>query len=235
MNVTPENLLLECQDVTRVFPKRNPPVTAVNNVSLKVSRGDFLVIVGRSGAGKSTLLNLIGALDRPTSGTVLIDDKPLDNMSDKDLARFRMKNIGFIFQDFNLLPAYTAFENIEIALIPNRLPKTERRDRVESLLHASGLADRADHLPLEMSVGEQQKLAIARALANNPPLILADEPTGAVDPMTAKETVDRLLELNHKRNVTLVVTTHGIFPYHLVNQALYMKNGGIVSKDEAGY
>jgi len=231
-----DNILIECRELTKVYSRgKETPVRAVDGVELKVSNGEFLAIVGRSGTGKSTLLNLIGGLDQPTSGTVILDGKALDKISDRELALVRREKIGFVFQDFNLLPGYTAYENIEIALAPGQLSTKERRGRVENLLHAFELADRANHLPRQLSVGQQQRLAIARALVNNPVLILADEPTGGVDPTTAKEVVDRLVELNRRSNVTLIVTTHSAFPYHLASRVVYMKDGRMVSQEEAGY
>jgi putative ABC transport system ATP-binding protein len=228
--------LLECRELTRVYRRRKgPPVRAVDKVDLTVDDRDFLVIVGRSGAGKTTLLNLIGGLERPTSGAVALHGEPFEKMSSKGLAFVRMKKIGFVFQSFNLLPAYTAAENVEIALAPTHLSREERRERVQDLLCAFDLADRADHLPLELSLGQQQKLAIARAFANRPVLIVADEPTGELDPVAAQEVVAKLVELNQEHNVTLVVATHGAFPRAPASRVIFMNEGRIVGQGEAGY
>ena len=230
--------LLECRELTKFyFREKGPPVRAVYKVDLKVNHRDFVFIVGRTGAGKTTLLNLMGGLELPTSGSVVLDGKPLEKISDKELATIRMKKMGFVFQSFNLLPAYTVFENIEIALAPTRLSREERRRKVEKLLRTFHLAELADYLPLELSLGQQQKSAIARALANDPVLVFADEPTGELDPITAEEVMGELVKLNQMHNVTLLVATHGAgaFPWTLADRILFMKDGRIVSQEEAGY
>lgn len=228
--------LIECRGLTKDYLYiKEGPVKAVDNVDFEIRSQDFLVIVGHSGAGKTTLLNLIGGLERPTSGSVILDGETLEKMSDKKLASIRMKKIGFVFQGFNLLQAYTAFENIEVALAPSNMSKRERRERVSDLLQAFGLTNRASHLPLGLSLGQQQKVAIARALANNPVLLLADEPTGELDPVSASEVISKFVELNHRHKVTLIVATHGTFPYDIANRVVYMKDGRIVNQKEAGY
>ncbi len=226
---------VECQQVLKVFPGvNNASIIAVNKVDLSIRHGEFVIIAGRSGSGKSTLLGLIGGLDRPTSGAVRIRGKTLETIPDKELARFRRENIGFIFQDFNLLPAYTGFENIDIALAPASLSKNERHARVESLLRKFDVLKRSGNRPAEMSLGERQRVAIARALANEPMLILADEPTGSVDPVTGKEVVDTLLMLNRDKGVTVVVATHGTFPQKVGSRVLFIKDGSLVSREIAG-
>ena len=228
--------LVETRELTKIYPrKREAPVVAVNGVNMKIFPEEFLAIVGRSGCGKTTLLNLIGALDRPTSGTVIFGSKNLGNLSSGDLALLRREKMGFIFQTFNLLPSLTAFENIEVALAPTQMSRGERKEKVKTLLESLKLLDKAEHLPLELSAGQQQKVAIARAMARDPPLILADEPTGEMDPMTAEEIAAKLVELNHKHNVTVVVTSHGTFPYKLAKRVLFMTDGKIVSQEQAGY
>ena len=220
------DILLGCRELRRVFLRRtDPPLLAVDDVSLAIGCGEFVVVAGRSGAGKTTLLNLLGGLDRPTSGTVLLDGVALEGMSDAELARVRRTRIGFVFQDFNLLPGCTAFENIDIALAPTRLGRKERNNKVEDLLVTFDLQDHALHLPSELSVGQKQRVAIARALVNRPSLILADEPTGGVDPITAKEVVDRLVALNRTQGVTVVVATHGAFPTDCASRVCSMDQG----------
>lgn len=233
--MTIEISLVECRELVKVFNKKDKAVRALDNVGLSIHKRDFLAIVGRSGAGKTTLLNLMGGLDHPTSGTIILDGENLEMMTDKELTLLRMRKIGFVFQDFNLLHGFTAFENLEMALVPAHVSRKDRRDRIQNLLHAFHLTERAHHLPAELSVGQRQRVAIARALANDPTLILADEPTGELDPLTAEEVVERFAELNRKYGVTLVITTCGTFPYNLANRVLFMKDGRIVERREAGY
>lgn len=228
--------LIETRELTKVYlRKKEAQVKAVDEVNLKVHSGEFLAIVGRSGSGKTTLLNLIGALDRPTSGTVIFEGKDLGDLSNKELALLRRQKVGFVFQTFNLLPALTALENIEVALARTSMSREERREKSRTLLEIFELKNRADHLPLELSIGQRQKLAIARALARDPVLILADEPTGEIDPIAGREIVTKLVELNRKYNVTLVVASNGAFPFNLAKRVLFLRDGRLVSQEEAGY
>lgn len=234
--MTDDKTLIECREVTKVFlRKKGSQMKAVNMVNLKIYKGEIVVIVGRSGMGKTTLLNLIGGLEHPTSGTVMLDGKAIDKLSRRELALVRRKKVGFIFQSFNLVPSITVLENIELALAPTGMSRAGRVKKGEDLLSTFNLADRADYLPLELSVGQQQKVAIARALANDPALILADEPTGELDPITAKEVVAKLVEVNQRFNMTLLVVSMGVFPYDLANRVLFMRDGEIVPRQEAGY
>jgi putative ABC transport system ATP-binding protein len=178
---------------------------------------------------KTTLLRLIAGLIEADSGEIYIGDRRVDKVPPED------RDIGFVFQTFNLLPALTALENIEIALAPTRMSRDERKEKAKTLLQLFELMDKADNLPLELSVGQQQKIAIARALVRDPPLILADEPTGEMDPMTGGEIAAKLVELKQKYRVTVVVASHGTFPYKAASRILFMKDGKIVSQEEAGY
>ena len=228
--------LAECRKVTKIFPrKRGSSLTAVKNIDMKIDQGSYTVIVGRSGAGKTTLLNLVSGLERPTSGAVHFEGKPLGNMGNRELSLIRLTRIGFVFQCYNFLPAYTVSENIEMALAPTSLPMERIRKRVDEVLGKVGLSVKADYLPLELSAGQQQRAAIARALANDPILVFADEPTAALDPIASKEIVGALRKMNKERNVTLVVTTCGIFPSENASQVIYMRDGMIVTRNEAGY
>jgi putative ABC transport system ATP-binding protein len=230
------NPFIETKDLAKVYSRKNgPPIKALDGVNLEIHSGEFLVLGGRSGTGKTTLLNLIGALDRPTSGSVMFEGKNLSKFSNRDLVLLRRQKIGFIFQTFNLLPALTVLENVEIALVHSRMPKDEMERKVASLLDLFELTDMSHRLPLELSMGQQQKAAIARALIKDPSLILADEPTGEVDPIAGKEIIDKLVELNKKSKVTIVIATHGNFNYSQVDRAIFLKAGRIVSKKEAGY
>ncbi len=228
--------LIQTLDLTKTFPRKNgSSVKALNAVTLEVGSGEFLAVVGSSGSGKTTLLNLIGALDHPTCGEVLFNGKSLKNYSNSELADLRREKIGFIFQTFNLLPSLTVVENVESALIHSSLSKKEMAEKALALLESFGLAEKANMLPLELSVGQQQKVAIARALVRDPVLILADEPTGEMDPMAGKEITAKLVELNRKSKVAVVVVSHGVFPYHQADRTLFLKEGRVVSQAEAGY
>jgi putative ABC transport system ATP-binding protein len=231
-----KNLLIETKDLSKVFHRKNStPVKALDGVNLQVLKGEFLAVVGRSGSGKTTLLNLVGALDRPTSGNVIFEDKPLSDFSNNDLALFRRQKIGFVFQTFNLLPSLTVGENIESAMVHSGLSKERMNNKVTTLLDSFELGDKSKSLPLELSVGQQQKVAIARALVKDPVLILADEPTGEMDPMAGREIVEKLVELNRKSKVTLIVATHGTFPHAQADRTLFLDAGKIVTQEEAGY
>jgi putative ABC transport system ATP-binding protein len=230
------SLLIETRNLGKVyFRKNSPPIKALDGVNLKVFAGEFLALVGRSGSGKTTLLNLIGALDRPTSGEVLFEGKSLGNFSNRDLALLRREKIGFIFQTFNLLPSLTVLENVESALVHSPMSKNEITEKVATMLEFFDLTDKSSTLPLDLSVGQQQKAAIARALVKNPVLILADEPTGEIDPIAGREIAAKLVELNRKSKVTMIIASHGAFPYTQTDRTLFIKDGKIVSQKEAGY
>ncbi|MBS7657117.1 ABC transporter ATP-binding protein [Candidatus Bathyarchaeota archaeon] len=183
------------------------PVNALRGVNLEVESGDFMAIVGPSGSGKSTLLNLIGALDRPTEGKVIIDGVDVSTLNDDQLAELR-RRIGFVFQFFNLIPRLTASENVELPLAIAGINKRQRKEKTVELLKAVGLSERANHNPTELSGGEQQRVAIARALANDPRFLLLDEPTGNIDSKTADMLISLLKKLNEERGVTIIMITH---------------------------
>jgi len=228
--------LIEIRDLSKIYFRKNSSSTmALDGINVDVFAGEFLALVGRSGSGKTTLLNLIGALDRPTSGSVLFDGKNLSTLSNRDLVRLRREKIGFVFQTFNLLPSLTVFENVESALVHSPLPKDGITKKVLDMLEFLGLTDKSTLLPLELSVGQQQKVAIARALVKNPVLLLADEPTGELDPIAGGEIVAKLIELNRKSKVTTIVVSHGTFPFNQADRSLFIRNGKIVSQKEAGY
>lgn len=228
--------IVEAKEVSKTYrSKGGELVRAVESVDLKVFHGEFLALVGRSGAGKTTLLNLIGALDLPSSGTMLLDGMDLSRIPSRELALVRRRKIGFIFQDFNLLPVLTVSENLEVALALTDTPTKEQKTRITNLLTSFELEKKANCLPSELSLGQQQRVAIARALVNNPSLILADEPTGEVDSITAKSVVGKLAELNQRFAITLIVATHGSFPYDDAKRILFMKDGRIMPPEKAGY
>lgn len=192
-------MLIEMKDICKKYILGEEEITALNNVSLKITTGEMVAIIGPSGSGKSTLMNIIGCLDVPTSGDYLLDGLRINAAKDNELAEFRNQKIGFIFQSFNLLPRLTALENIELPLIYRGITAKKRRKYANQALDKVGLANRIDHLPNKLSGGQQQRVAIARALAGNPPIILADEPTGALDSKTSGEIMHLLKELNDKQ------------------------------------
>lgn len=198
--------IVEAVNLKKTYMLGKIPVDALQGANLKVKRGDFLAILGPSGSGKSTLLNLIGALDKPTSGTLLIDSVDISKLNDNQLTEIRSR-IGFVFQFFNLIPRYTAKANVELPMSIAGANKAERQKRAKELLETVGLKGRLDHKPSELSGGQQQRVAIARALANNPQFLLLDEPTGNIDSKTAKEIIALLKQLNDD-GVTIIMVTH---------------------------
>jgi putative ABC transport system ATP-binding protein len=199
--------VVEAVNLKKTFMLGKVPVEALRGVNLKIESGDFISILGPSGSGKSTLLNLIGALDKPTEGTLLVEGVDVSTLNDNQLADLR-RRIGFVFQFFNLIPRFTARANVELSLSIADVSSAERRKRAEELLETVGLKDRMDHKPAELSGGEQQRVAIARALANNPRFLLMDEPTGNIDSKTATEIMELIKRLNEERNVTIIMVTH---------------------------
>ncbi len=222
--------LIETQEVTRVYQMGTNLVTALDRVNMSLEEGEFVAIQGTSGSGKSTLLNLLGGLDRPTSGEVLFDANPLGPLTKKEMARYRRHSVGMIFQNFNLITTMTAAENVRLALAFGGVRGTERRQRAESLLERVGLADRTEHRPLELSGGEQQRVAIARALANRPRVLLADEPTGNLDSTRARELLALLREMVEREGLTVLLVTHDHeLASSFANRIIMMKDGRVVS------
>ena len=199
--------MIDLKDISRVYQMGSEKVYALNKACLHIEPGEFVSIIGPSGSGKSTLMNIIGCLDTADSGTYLLDGIPIQDYSERALARVRNRKIGFVFQSFNLIPKLTAEENVELPLIYQGVPRAERRDRVEAALARMELQRRAKHLPTELSGGQQQRVAIARAIVTNPSLILADEPTGNLDSRTSEEIMEVFREL-HSQGNTIVLITH---------------------------
>ena len=198
----------ELRGVTKSYGSGSTQVDAVRDVDLRIEAGEFVAIAGPSGSGKTTLLQLLGALDRPTRGEILFEGRDLASLRESELTQLRLRTIGFVFQQFNLIPTVSAAENVELALAPTRIPQDVRVRRVANLLASVGLGDRGHHLPSQLSGGEQQRVAIARALANEPDVLLADEPTGNLDTATGEEIIGVLRELNRSRGQTVVLITH---------------------------
>jgi len=199
--------VVEAINLRKTYMLGKVPVEALRGINLRVERGDFLSILGPSGSGKSTLLNLIGALDKPTEGKMLIEGVDVSTLNDNQLADLR-RRIGFVFQFFNLIPRFTARENVELSMSIADTSKAERRKQTEDLLETVGLKERMNHKPAELSGGEQQRVAIARALANSPRFLLMDEPTGNIDSKTANEVIRLIKRLNEERDVTIIMVTH---------------------------
>ena len=203
--------MLEVTNLTKKFQSGDTTVTATDDISFSVPDGQFASVVGRSGSGKSTLLSLLGALDKPTSGSIVVGDRDVARMHDHDLIAYRGKSIGFVFQNYNLVPSLTALENVMLPMEFAKVPKAERLERATDLLAEVGLEpDQMNRKPGRLSGGQQQRVAIARALANKPRLILADEPTGNLDSATGKMIFDLLHELSRKENTTIIVVTHDL-------------------------
>jgi putative ABC transport system ATP-binding protein len=223
--------VVEAIDVKKTYMLGKVPVEALQGVNLKVEAGDFVSILGHSGSGKSTMLNLIGALDKPTAGTLLIDGVDISKLNDNQLAEIRLK-IGFVFQFFNLIPRLTARDNVELAMSIANTSKVERRKRAIDLLETVGLKDRINHKPAELSGGQQQRVAIARALANNPKFLLLDEPTGNVDSKTASEVLALINKLNAENKVSIIMVTHDERLAHEAKRTVKMFDGQIVTQVE---
>ncbi|MCF2137976.1 MAG: ABC transporter ATP-binding protein [Candidatus Thorarchaeota archaeon] len=226
--------IVDLHSISRVYRMGLVEVHALRGIDMQIKRGERIAIMGPSGSGKTTCLNIIGALDKPTSGTVYIDGIDITQKSEKELTKIRRDKISFIFQFFNLLPVLTAFENVEIPLLIAGVDEAERKEEVERLLELVGLSDRATHHPDELSGGEQQRVAIARALAKPPGstssiIILADEPTGDLDTSTGEEVMDVLLKSTQKENSTLIVVTHDADVGAKLDRILTMRDGLIVS------
>jgi putative ABC transport system ATP-binding protein len=222
--------IVETVNLKKTYMLGKVPVYALRGVNLKVESGDFVAIVGPSGSGKSTLLNMIGALDKPTEGKVLIDGVDVSSLNDDRLAELR-RRVGFVFQFFNLIPRLKANENVELPLTIVGVSKGERKRKTFELLKAVGLGERVDHNPTEMSGGEQQRVAIARALANDPRFLLLDEPTGNIDSKTADMLVGLLKGLNEKRGVTIIMITHDMNVARHAKRVIRLLDGKV---DETG-
>ena len=223
--------LYQLDDVSRVFRVGSGEVRAVDGVTLTIATGEFVAIEGPSGSGKSTMLQLLGALDRPTSGTLRFEDKDLGNLDESARTKLRRDAIGFVFQSFNLIPTLTAAENVEAAMAPLRAGRSARAERVMTLLGQVGLESRADHLPSRLSGGEQQRVAIARALANSPRVLLADEPTGNLDSRTSVEVVDLLGGLVEQSGVTVILVTHADDVARRAARRVAMRDGQVVDPE----
>ena len=219
--------MIRCIDVRKVYRQGESEIAALDGISLEIPKGAFAVIMGPSGSGKSTLLHLIGGLDRPTRGDLLVDGRLIGQMADDDVTLFRRTKIGFVFQFFNLLPTLTALENVALPLVLDGVAKAEADFRAEALLEKVGLHARKHHLPEEMSGGEIQRIAVARALAFNPPLLLADEPTGNLDSKNGDAVLSLLREINKNDGCTIVLVTHSQEAASYGDRRIVLKDGRV--------
>ncbi|MEM0101461.1 MAG: ABC transporter ATP-binding protein [Candidatus Methanomethylicaceae archaeon] len=225
-----EEIIIEAIDLWKIYRTGKIEYPALRGVNLKIKKGEFVAIVGPSGSGKSTLLNLLGALDRPTKGKVIVDGIDISKLNNNQLAELRNKKIGFIFQTFNLIPYMNALENVEVPMIAAKINSKERRNRAMQLLSIVGLEQFYKNRPSELSGGQQQRVAIARALINNPKIILADEPTGNLDSKSAYEIMEVLKKLNNNGS-TIILVTHNLQLIKYCDRVLFMKDGNIEKEE----
>ena len=226
------NYIVKLEDISKEFKMGSSVIKALDNIDLEIKRGEFLSIIGTSGSGKSTLLNLIGGLLKPTNGKIIVDNFDISAYSDNEMANYRKKKVGFVFQSFNLIPTLTALENVEYPMIFSGVSSTERLKKSEEVLEKLGLGDRLKHNPTELSGGEQQRVSIARAIINEPEIILADEPTGNLDSKTGKGIMEVLKKINKEMGRTLIVVTHDIYISYYSDKRVYLSDGKIEKIEE---
>jgi putative ABC transport system ATP-binding protein len=223
-----KEVLVELTKVSKRYKMGDTIVKALDKLDLSITEGEMMSVMGPSGSGKSTLLNIIGCIDNPTDGRVCIDGQDVSELKDAELTRIRLTEIGFIFQQFYLIPTLTAYENVELPMREARVGADERRERTMGLLELVGLKDRDKHYPNQLSGGEQQRVAIARALANNPRLILADEPTGELDSKTAMRIIELLKDLNRKKGITVIIVTHDPRVANETRRVVTLEDGAVL-------
>lgn len=222
--------MVEIQNVRKVYNHNSFKIEALKEIILKVEEGEFLVLMGPSGSGKTTLLNLIGGVDSPTSGRVIIDSIDIGQMSENEIAKWRTSNIGFIFQLYNLIPVLTAYENVELPMLLLNLSKEDRKKHTLTALKIVGLEDRIHHYPRELSGGQEQRVGIARAIVTDPKIILADEPTGNLDSESGNEILNLLSELNNRFNKTIIMVTHDSKAVKYASCIKYLEKGIMIEK-----
>jgi putative ABC transport system ATP-binding protein len=220
--------LIELRDVTKSYKRDAIEIPVLDRMSMSIDAGDFVALMGPSGSGKSTLLNLLAGIDRPSRGSVRVGDTEISSLSERALATWRARHIGFIFQLYNLIPVLTAFENVELPLTLTQLSRRERREHVEAALEVVGLRDRVDHYPRQLSGGQEQRVAIARAIASDPTLLVADEPTGDLDAKSATEILDLMERLNREFHKTIIMVTHDPEAADRAKQVLHLHKGVLV-------
>lgn len=221
--------VIKTENITKVYDSNSIPVHALNGVSISIGQNEFTAIVGPSGSGKTTLLNIIGGLDHPTDGSIVIGGQEITSMRENKLIDFRLHHIGFVFQSYNLIPVLTAAENVEFIMLLQGKPKAERDARVKELLDAVGLPEKIDKRPTELSGGQQQRVAVARALASKPNFVLADEPTANLDSKSAENLLDIMLNLNREENITFIFSTHDQRVINRARRVITLEDGKVVS------
>lgn len=224
--------LVEVRNVTKQYFKGGETVTPLEDVSLDIDQGQFVSLMGASGTGKSTLLNLIASIDRPNRGTIIVAGTEITRLSRTRLANWRAVNIGYIFQTHNLIPVLTAYENIELPLLLLPMSRSERRRRVEVAMKAVDLTDRADHYPRQLSGGQEQRVGIARAIVTHPKLVVADEPTGDLDPVTSEQILRLLGRLNKELGMTILMVTHDVEAAEIAERQLHLEYGKLIEAGE---
>jgi putative ABC transport system ATP-binding protein len=226
------NYIVKLENISKQFKMGHAIIKALDDIDLEIKRGEFISVIGTSGSGKSTLLNIIGGLLKPTTGKIIIDNVDISTYSDYKMANYRKNMVGFVFQSFNLIPTLSAIENVEYPMIFSGVSGKERLERSKEVLKKLGLEDRLKHNPTELSGGEQQRVSIARAIVNEPEIILADEPTGNLDSKTGKEIMKVLRKINKEMNRTLVVVTHDIYISYYSDRRVYLSDGKIKKIEE---
>jgi len=226
------DLVVDARELTKVYKMGEVEVQALCGASLTIARGEVVAIMGPSGSGKSTLMNILGCLDRPTSGEYLLDGTPVATLTDDQLAHIRNHKVGFVFQSFNLLSRHTALANVELPLRYSGVSNGSRAGRAREALAAVGLADRVNHRPTELSGGQQQRVAIARAIVNNPAIVMADEPTGNLDSRVGKEIMETLLDLNRELGTTLIIVTHDAGVGERAQRIIRIHDGRVAGEGE---
>ena len=226
------NAVIQAEKLRKVYRREEYEVVALDNVDLDIPRGDFLALMGPSGSGKSTLLHLIAGIDKPTAGKVTVLGEDLGRLSDKQMARWRSENVGYVFQTFNLIPVLTALENVELPLLLTNLSKAQRREHARTALDIVDLADRLEHYPRQLSGGQEQRVAIARAIVTDPSIILADEPTGDLDAASAKDVLTILSKLNQQQEKTIIMVTHDPNAAKYARQTRYLEKGDLLDEGQ---
>jgi putative ABC transport system ATP-binding protein len=223
--------IVECVDVKKTYRQGKVEVSALNGVNLSIEKGDFVALAGPSGSGKTTMLNIIGGLDSADSGRVIVDGNALDKMTQSELASLRLQKVGFVFQAYNLIPVLSALENVEFVMLLQGVPSAERRELAKAILDDVGLAGKYDRRPAELSGGEQQRVAVARAIVSNPSIVLADEPTANVDSKTGKGLMEMMKQMNEKKKATFIFSTHDKMVMDYARRLVLIRDG-LVADDQ---